>query len=136
MQHHNRKLSFTLSYRSPISERCRETIVLRQKAKSGQASSTRTLPRPKSLFMETTDVNQLKKYRSVVQLKSDPNQYQQRYISTSRSSPTKAMVSPTHERVQRKRLSSQDEFLPLVKLPSSEYYSMTHSSEYSDDNDA
>ena len=84
--------------------------------------------------METTDVNQLKKYRSVVQLKSDnsQNQYQPRY----RSSPTKAMVSPTHERVQRKRLSSQDEFLPLVKLPSSEYYSMTHSSEYSDDNDA
>ena len=79
--------------------------------------------------MESTDVKQLKKYRSVVQLKSDSN-YQQRYVST-RNSPVKA-ISPTHERVQRKRLSSQDEFLPTVKI-SSEYYSMTQSSDYSED---
>ena len=85
--------------------------------------------------METTDVGQLKKYRSVVTLKSEnSNNYQQRYVP-SRSSPTKAtmaFISPTHERViQRRRLSSQDEFLPLM---TSEYYSVTHSSD--SDNEA
>jgi len=83
--------------------------------------------------METTDVGQLKKYRSVVTLKSE-NNYQQRYVP-SRGSPTKAtmaFISPTHERViQRRRLSSQDEFLPLM---TSEYYSVTHSSD--SDNEA
>ena len=111
--------------RSPISERYRETTIPRDRRPKGQESYTRkAMPRPKSLFMETTDVSQLKKYRSVVTLQSD-NSYQQRYVP-SRSSPTKATISPTHERVQRRRLNSQDEFLPLM---TSEYYSVTHSSD-------
>ena len=98
--------------------------------------SSRTLPRPrpKSLVVSSKDIANLKKYKSVVTLKpSEPSSYYQRSYS-HRTSPIKT-TSPTHEALVRRRLSSSNAHDVAIgsshtrRMTSSEYYSMSHSSE-------
>lgn len=86
------------------------------------STTSRTLPRPrpKSLVMDQDEVIRLRKYKSVVTL--EPS-YQRNFVP--RHSPAKS-TSPTHEAVLRRRLSSLGAAPPLH---SSEYFSMSHSSE-------
>lgn len=90
-------------------------------------SSRSSRPRPKSLVMGSeADLVRMKKYKSVVTLKSD-HQYQ-RVVPIQRTS--KAATSPTHEALIRRRLSSYNNDpieMPSKMMTTSEYFS--HSSE-------
>ena len=116
-------------------------------------------PRPKSLIMGSSDIAKMKRYKSVVTLKQsdfkseNQNQnsnspmlattpqrefYQRNYVQ--RASPTKS-TSPTHEAMARSArkhsFNSRDDTSvvepPSRMITSSEYFSMSHSSEYESD---
>jgi len=90
-----------------------------------------------------SELDRVRKYKSVVTLKSpgspeENTQIQYRRNFVSRHSPAKS-TSPTHEALLRRRLSTSDYTgnIPEIELPvrmmtSSEYFSMSHSSEESD----
>merc|ERR1719219_648720 len=116
-----------------------------------RTNSSRTLPRPrpKSLIVGSSDIAGIKKYKSVVTLKQSdssspanastmtplPQYYQRSYVPNRTYSPTKS-TSPTHEALTRsaaKRKLSYSENIfepPARMITSSEYFSMSHSSEY------
>ena len=136
-------------YRDPTHVRSKTPGQESYPTMSTSSSSSRTLPRPrpKSLIMGTSDIAKIKKYKSVVTLKqsdsmtSTPSTYYQRsYVQNSRAfSPTKS-TSPTHEALTRsaaKRKLSYSENIavepPARMITSSEYFSMSHSSEYESD---
>merc|ERR1719219_3294556 len=118
-----------------------------------RTNSSRTLPRPrpKSLIVGSSDIAKIKKYKSVVTLKQSdsqssanaltmtpPQYYQRSYVPNRTYSPTKS-TSPTHEALTRsaaKRKLSYSESIvdpPARMITSSEYFSMSHSSEYESD---
>ena len=118
---------------------------------STSSSSSRTLPRPKSLIVGSSDIAKIKKYKSVVTLKQSdssspanaptmtpPQYYQRSYVPNRTYSPTKS-TSPTHEALTRsaakRKLSYSENIveLPARMITSSEYFSMSHSSEYESD---
>ena len=84
------------------------------------STSSRTLPRPKSLVFGSSKDQGIRKYKSVVTLKSDPS-YHRNYVPTVNKS-----TSPTHKAVMRRRLSSAEATFGLT----SEYFS--YSSEESE----
>ena len=105
-------------------------------------NSSRTLPRPKSLVVaDSAEFGRMKKYKSVVTLRSDPMQqlqqgYQRNYVS-NRSSPARQYLStsPTHEAVLRKQLSKNFIEPPDAAQMTSEYYSMVTSHSSAEESD-
>ena len=93
-------------------------------------NSSRTLPRPKSLVFDPSKDQEIRRYKSVVTLKSsDENtsptrvgnhlssSYHRNYNNMSKS--VKKSTSPTHKAVMRRRLSSSEATFGLT----SEYFS-------------
>lgn len=142
-------------YRDPTHARARTPGQESYPTRSTSSShSSRTLPkpRPKSLVMGSSDIAKIKKYKSVVTLKqsdfnsdspmpspsSSAQYYQRNYVP--RASPTKS-TSPTHEALARSArkhsFNSRDDTSvvepPSRMITSSEYFSMSHSSEYESD---
>ena len=137
-------------YRDPTHVRSKTPGQESYPTMSTSSSSSRTLPRPrpKSLIMGTSDIAKIKKYKSVVTLKQSdssanatmtpPQYYQRSYVPNRTYSPTKS-TSPTHEALTRsaakRKLSYSENIVepPARMITSSEYFSMSHSSEYESD---
>ena len=86
-------------------------------------SNSRTLPRPKSLVFDPSKDQEIRRYKSVVTLKSSDEStsptrnYHRNYNNMSKS--VKKSTSPTHKAVMRRRLSSSEATFGLT----SEYFS-------------
>ena len=86
-------------------------------------SNSRTLPRPKSLVFDPSKDQEIRRYKSVVTLKSSDEStsptrnYHRNYNNMSKS--VKKSTSPTHKAVMRRRLSSFEATFGLT----SEYFS-------------
>ena len=141
-------------YRDPTHVRSKTPGQESYPTMSTSSSSSRTLPRPrpKSLIVGSSDIAKIKKYKSVVTLKQSdslssanastmtplPQYYQRSYVPNRTYSPTKS-TSPTHEALTRsaakRKLSYSENIveLPARMITSSEYFSMSHSSEYESD---
>ena len=95
----------------------------RESYPGNSTNNSRTLPRPKSLVFDPSKDQEIRRYKSVVTLKSDQE--------SQRTSPTRSFhrnynvasvkkpTSPTHKAVMRRRLSSSEATFGLT----SEYFS-------------
>jgi hypothetical protein len=99
------------------------------------SSNSRTLPRPKSLVFGAKNQEKLRKYKSVVTLKS--SDMSSSVVNYQRKATPVKTTSPTHEAVVR-RMSKSEAIRGRTGKPAStsEYFSMSphDSSDDSDDN--
>ena len=94
----------------------------RESYPGNSANSSRTLPRPKSLVFDPSKDQEIRRYKSVVTLKSSDQQNQSISPTYHRNFNVKSVkkpTSPTHKAVMRRRLSSSEATFGLT----SEYFS-------------
>merc|ERR1712183_1012122 len=111
--------------RSPTMVRYRDRTAARPKRPGRESypgnisTNSRTLPRPKSLVFDPSKDQEIRRYKSVVTLKSSDEStsptrvgtnlsstYHRNYNNMSKS--VKKSTSPTHKAVMRRRLSSSE----------------------------